>query len=783
MLFEDFSDYNGCEPAGVRLPKIKIDDSVFESLNLEKTATSYEVLKALVRKGIIEKGINKLPNKQEYYDRAKLELDTFEELGFCDYVLLNWEIIDYAKSNGIPVGEGRGSCCGSLVLYLIKVTNIDPIPHNLYFERFISKDRARKIVDSNGEEFLDGSGLMDVDNDISYSERQQVINFIENKHRGNTCKILTFNTFSSRLCIYEAVKFFNGLSEEESRFVSDLIPKKHGNVLSIANSINEVEKFQEWAHDNENTITQARKVEDLKKNYGQHPSGVGISAFPVEDIIPLQITKNGELISGYEMGDVSDLMVKFDILGLRTLTIADRACKKIGIKLEDIDPNDPFIYEQLQSFKSPIGLFQISAETNYRVAQEVKPTCLEELSDVVALARPSSLAFVSEYIKQKHSPTVLGVHPKLDEILSSSKNVVLYQETLLRIAKEIFEFDGQTADGIRRAVGKKDREKMESYKDRIFEKGKELGIENVSKFFWDCLNASADYAFNKCCEGSQLVITKDGEKEIKDVNQGDFIMSFNEDTKENEFVEVVDKVIGVDKEMILVEFECGRSIICSEDHKILTKEFGMISIKEVLKNNCEVIFDETAEYFKECPVSSNYLISNKGRLYSKKRIGRLKEDGSGGKIYGGSFPKGEIDKDGYIRVFLTSKDENLRKRFILHRLVAMTFIPNPENLPVVNHKNGIKLDNSIENLEWTTVTENNRHAYKTGLNSIEESTKRLPRFKGEKHAMSKLTEEDVDKMFQMYNNGSTKAELAKYFNVTPTTSGRILNGKSWKHRK
>lgn len=496
-IFNYFEEYKDCEPAGVRLPKIKLEKSVFKDLGLSQTTSSFDVLKALSRNGIKERGIDSLPNKKEYYDRAKYELDTFNELGFVDYVLLNWEIIHFAKSNKIPVGGGRGSAAGSLVLFLLKITDIDPIPHDLYFERFISKDRARKIIDTHGEEFLDGSGLMDVDNDISYSERQRVIDFIEQKHRGNTCKILTMNTFSSKLCMREAVKYFNSASEEEAMAASDMIPKEHGVVVPISKAVESSDKFKGWAIDNKHVLENSLKVENLNKNFGAHPSGICISAVPVADVMPLQMTKNGELISGYDMNDVSDLTVKFDILGLRTLTIADLACQKIGIKLEDIDANDPFIYEILQDFKNPCGLFQISAETNYRVAQEVKPNCLEELSDVIALARPSSLAFVSEYIKQKYAPTDLNIHPKLDEILSSSKNVMLYQETLLRIAKEIFQFDGQTADGIRRAVGKKDREKMDSYKDRIFKKGRELNIEHVSEFFWNCLNASADYAFNK----------------------------------------------------------------------------------------------------------------------------------------------------------------------------------------------------------------------------------------------------------------------------------------------
>ena len=263
-MFSEFSDYSDCEPAGVRLPKISLEKDVFVSLDLPEDSSPFEVLKALTRKGIIERGIDKFPNKKEYYDRAKYELDTFEELGFTSYVLLNWEIINFAKTELITVGEGRGSAASSLVLYLLNVTDKDPIKHDLFFERFVSKSRAKKIIDKNGEVFLDGSLVPDVDSDFAHEERDRVIKFIEEKHKGKTAKILTFNTFSSKLCIKEAVKYFNGASEEEAGAVSDLIQKKHGIVQSITDALEDNEKFQEWAQFNKNTVENANS----KTNFG-----------------------------------------------------------------------------------------------------------------------------------------------------------------------------------------------------------------------------------------------------------------------------------------------------------------------------------------------------------------------------------------------------------------------------------------------------------------------------------------------------------------------------------
>ena len=500
MNFKEFSIYDNCEPAGVELPKISVEESVLKSIDasLDNNSSSFDLLKALSRNALISKGINKKADKSKYYERAKQELDTFDELGFTDYILLNWDILNFCHQNKIPTGAGRGSAAGSLILYLLGVTNIDPIPHNLFFERFVSKSRAQKVYDKIGKEYLVGSLLPDVDSDISYDQRQRVIEYIEQKHLGRTAKILTFNTFSSKLCIREATKYFDEAKEDEANEVSDMIPKIHGKVFSLANSRIENEKFDQWVKKHKRTFENACKVENLNKNTGVHPSGIAICSQPIGNVVPLQKTKDGDLITGYDMNDVSDLMVKFDILGLRTLTVAHKTCEKVNINIDDIDANDPFIYDRLQNFKHPMGLFQISAETNFKVCQDIKPETLDELSDVVALARPGALQFVSVYKDQKNAPTHLNLHKELDEILSWSKNVILYQEQLMQIANKVFGLTLEEAEILRRIVGKKKVDEMPAWKSKIYEAGEKQGIEEkISDFYWNALQASADYSFNK----------------------------------------------------------------------------------------------------------------------------------------------------------------------------------------------------------------------------------------------------------------------------------------------
>lgn len=498
MIFEDCTDYDDCEPAGVELPQTPVDEQVLQELGLNSESSNKEIMFELARKGLRDKGIRDYKNKEVYFERAKYELDILDELGFTDYILLNWDILNYCHKNNIPTGAGRGSAAGSLVLYLLGVTNIDPIPHDLFFERFVSKSRAKKVTDKHGKEFLVGSLLPDVDSDISYEKRQQVIKYIEDVHKGRTAKILTFNTFSSKLCIREATKYFDEANEVEAGSVSDMIPKLHGKVFSLNQAREENEKFSNWVDKHQRTYLNALKIEGLNKNSGVHPSGIAICSQNIKDVIPLQKTKDGDLVTAYDMNDVADLMVKFDILGLRTLTIAHKTCQKIGLDLNHIDENDLFIYDTLQNFNHPVGLFQISAETNFRVCQEVKPNNINELSDVVALARPGALQFLDEYINQKHTPTELNLQKDLDEILSWSNNVILYQEQLMQIAHKVFGLTLDEAETLRRIVGKKKTEEMPLWKNKIYQAGADKDLdERICDFYWSALEASADYSFNK----------------------------------------------------------------------------------------------------------------------------------------------------------------------------------------------------------------------------------------------------------------------------------------------
>ena len=503
---EQFSSYDECVPAGVKLPNIKIEDRYYKMLDAKSDISNYDFLRKLCHKGVYDKGIDKFKNKKEYFDRAKTELTILEDLGFTDYILLNWDILNYCHENNIPTGPGRGSAAGSLVLYLIGVTNVDPVKYNLFFERFVSKSRARKI-EHNGVTYLDGSLLADVDNDIAYERRSEVINYIEKKHPGRTAKILTLNTLSGKLCIKECGKIVGELSEQEVNEVSDTIPKRFGVVVPLKTALEESEKFVDWSAENAESFNIALKLEGLNKNTGVHPSGIAISFDKMTDICPIQKSNDGALVTGYDMNWVSELMVKFDILGLRTLSVIHDVCKNLNIDCEDIDLNDASTFTPLQSLSAPHGLFQIESDTNYRVCKKIKPRSLEELSAVVAIGRPGALEFLQDYATYIETSEAQVIHEFFSDVLDYTGGIPLYQEQLMQMAVKVG-FTLDESEQLRRIVGKKKVDQMPAWKAKIREKVQQNNLpEEVGTILWSVAEDSANYSFNKSHSLSYSVLS------------------------------------------------------------------------------------------------------------------------------------------------------------------------------------------------------------------------------------------------------------------------------------
>lgn len=482
---------------GVRLPKFTIDAKNKQMINVENDCSNSEFLRELCILGFNKLGLKKGTDQyKEYGERVKKELSIMEELGFTDYILMVWDVINYCNINSIPTGIGRGSAAGSLVLYLINVTKIDPIKYGLYFERFISKTRAKKQV-IDGITYLDGSLMCDVDMDICYYNRPKVLAYLDEKYKGKTCKILTFNTLSSKLLIKEMGKIVGGKTEEEMTRITGMIPKNHGIVEDVNIAYDTVEEFKEWCDANPLVYSIAVKLKDLNKNKGVHPSGILISYDELETGCPTELSSDKDIVSSYDMNWVSLFSIKLDALGLRGVSVVDAVCKKLNIDMMKIDLNEVSIYQALQDLKYPHGLFQIEADLAFKFTQRVKPHNLSELSAVLALARPGAMQFIDKFSTYTNSGVSDCVHPFFEDILGNTGGVCLYQEQMMQMAHKIG-FTLDEAEILRRIVGKKKVEEVKAWKEKISDKVRENKLDSsIGDILWEVLDASASYSFNK----------------------------------------------------------------------------------------------------------------------------------------------------------------------------------------------------------------------------------------------------------------------------------------------
>tara|TARA_Y100001963_G_scaffold159997_1_gene266866 strand:+ start:4028 stop:6583 length:2556 start_codon:yes stop_codon:yes gene_type:complete len=483
---------------GVRLPSFEIPKEEKHKIKVSEDVNNYDFLRALCLHGFKELGLKKGSKEyDEYVNRVKYELETLKELGFIDYVLLVWDVINFCKKNDIPTGPGRGSAAGSIVLYLIGVTKVDPVKYGLYFERFVSKIRAKKQV-VDGITYLDGSLMCDVDLDICYYNRQRVLKYLEEKFEGRTCKIVTLLGLKTKLLLKECGKIVNEIPDSEMTRVTAMVPSMYGQLMDLKEAKEEVEDLKAWCEENPDVIESALKIRGLIKAKGVHASAVSISYDSMADSCPTELTRDKDtFVSSFNMDWISQFNVKLDILGLKAVSIIDQTCKLIGIESKDIDINDPEIYRQLQDLKTPHGLFQIEADTNYKVCRDVRPQNLEQLSAVVALARPGALAFVEQYARYVETGTLADIHPFFDDILSTTGGVCLYQEQMMQMAHKVG-FTLDEAEILRRIVGKKKVEEVAEWKQKIADKIKENKLDpEIGDILWSILEDSANYSFNK----------------------------------------------------------------------------------------------------------------------------------------------------------------------------------------------------------------------------------------------------------------------------------------------
>jgi DNA polymerase-3 subunit alpha len=579
-----FEDYD-LQIKGLRLPEVELTKDDYRLANVKEGTGSEEFLTSLARSSLKAMGFE----DPKYTERLEYELDVYRKTGFTDYIILIWDILNFCRKNSIPVGKGRGSCPASLVLYAIGVTGIDPIEYELYFERFVSETRAKsEIID--GVRYIDGLMAPDVDIDIAHEHRHRVVEYLFSKYPNKCCKLSTTSTLKGRAVIKECAKIVGCYSNDVAEELAKAVPELFGKVYNVEESYKDSKKIKEFFDENPKVFDIAKKIEGLIKNKSSHASGylVAYDDKILKEVIPLELNKEGDLISSFDMNYAQILCIKVDLLGLQDLTLLARVCDRIGIKYDEIDVENPEIYEHYQKeMPTPYGLFQIGADCNFRVLNKVKPKNLSQLSSVIALARPGALAYVDQFARFVETGEFESVHEYFDETLKETGSIPTYQESLLKMANKVG-FSLAESEILRRATAKKSQEKTKEWQEKIANKIKENNLDpKIGEVLWKVASESANYSFNKCLKKSSLVNTEEGNKKLEDVKVGDKIKAYDVSSEQDSWVTVLDKIENK-AELFKVTLEDGRQINCSLNHKLLCKDMIMRSVVDIITEGHEV---------------------------------------------------------------------------------------------------------------------------------------------------------------------------------------------------
>lgn len=491
---------NTVEIAGQCNLEIRFDAKHIPRIAVPAGETSESYLEKLAREGL-ERRLSRYQGEKNFKDRsarykARLEeeLKIIKSMGYPGYFLIVYDFIHYAKSHKIPVGPGRGSAAGSLVAYALNITDLDPIEYDLIFERFLNPGRK--------------SSMPDVDVDFCMEGRDEVIRYVSEKYgKENVAQIITFGKMQAKAVVRDVGRVL-GIPYAEVDRIAKLIPNKLDITLDQALQ-QEASLKEAVAKDTRiaSLFEIAKSLEGLARHASTHAAGVVISNKPLMEYLPLQRGQNSEIITQYAMKQVEAIgLVKFDFLGLKTLTLLDQAIQLIeknrGIKVElsEIPLDDPEIYALLGG-GSNLGIFQLESSGMRDLLIKLKPQSFKDIIALVALYRPGPLdsGMVGEFIKRKHGQESIRYElPALEEILRDTYGVIVYQEQVMRIASALAHFSLEDADNLRRAMSKKDTLEMERQKEKFLEGAKKTRIpaKKAEKIF-EQMETFGRYGFNK----------------------------------------------------------------------------------------------------------------------------------------------------------------------------------------------------------------------------------------------------------------------------------------------
>lgn len=435
---------------------------------------------------------------QEVMDRMNYELDVISKMGFSSYFLIVWDFINYARQNDIPVGPGRGSAAGSIVSYLIGMTDVEPLRFKLLFERFLNPGRI---------------SMPDVDTDFCVVQRNEIMKYVTRKYGADkVSQIATFNRMLAKAAVKDVGRVL-GIPLQKVNMITKMIPSTAKNLKEAIygdkdgnGGVKELKELYEGDEEVKNLIDTAKKIEGLVRQDSIHAAGVLISKEPLAQTVPLKRTPEGFVVSQYDKNCVEHIgLVKMDFLGLENLTTIDICLKLlrkrgINIELNKLEFDDPDVYRLLCEGKT-LGVFQLESSGMKKYLMELKPSRFEDIVAMCALYRPGPLGtgMVDTFIQCRHGrKEIKYAHPMLEPILKETYGVIVYQEQVMQIANVLAGYSMSEADNLRKAMGKKKVEVMAKEKGHFLDGCRKNNIdEAVSSQIWDYMEGFAKYGFNK----------------------------------------------------------------------------------------------------------------------------------------------------------------------------------------------------------------------------------------------------------------------------------------------
>jgi len=438
-------------------------------------------------------GVAEGHTSQEYQERLDYELGIIEKMQFPGYFLIVADFIKWAKAHHIPVGPGRGSGAGSLVAYALTITDIDPLRFSLLFERFLNPDRV---------------SMPDFDIDFCQDRREEVIRYVQEKYgRDQVAQIITFGSLQARAVLRDVGRVLEMPYHQVDRLCK-LVPSNPAKPTPLAQAVKEEPKFQE-EQDREPVVARlldiAQKLEGLYRHASTHAAGIVIGDRPLWRLVPMYRDPRSNMpVTQFNMKYVEQAgLVKFDFLGLKTLTVLQKAIELIARTGVNIDlaclPLDDALTYQMMARGETVGVFQIEGAGMRKALIGMKPDRIEDIIALVALYRPGPMENIPTYNARKHGEEeIASIHPKIDHLVKETQGVIVYQEQVMQIAQELAGYSLGEADLLRRAMGKKIRSEMDQQRERFVSGAVEAGVGKAqADLIFDLLAKFADYGFNK----------------------------------------------------------------------------------------------------------------------------------------------------------------------------------------------------------------------------------------------------------------------------------------------